>query len=219
MKIEVTGKRLAAGAAVLLGAVLALTATAVHGTGAGPVDTPGLVQNIITEKDHVTAGELAGWILQKSQDYMLIDIRDPWRFDDYHIPTAVNIPVGQLFEDSGLKQLSREKKIVVYGLGVGRASQAQLLLSLKGYNAFSLEDGIGGWWDAVMTPTSLRSETASPAGYLQAKALRERFMGVSPSGVASQAPVPMAIPQVPPAKPPQPPATPNQKLKLGRGCS
>lgn len=219
MKIEITGKSLAAGAAVLLGVVLALTATALHGTGAGPVDTPGLVQNMITEKDHVTAGELAGWILQKNQDYVLIDIRDPWQFDDYHIPTAVNVPLGQLFDDSGLKQLSREKKIVVCGLGVGLASQAQLLLSLKGYNAFSLEDGIGGWWDAVMTPTSLRSETASPAGYLQAKALRERFTGAPSTGAASRAPAPLVIPQAPPVKQAPPPATPNQKLKLGRGCS
>lgn len=219
MKIEVTGKHVAAGAAVIIGVVLALTATSLHGTGAGPVDTPGLVQKIMAEKDHVTAGELAGWILQKNQDYMLIDMRDPWQFDDYHIPTAINVPLGQLFEDSGLKQLTREKKIVVYGLGVGRASQAQLLLSLKGYNAFSLEDGIGGWWDAVMTPTSLRSETASPAGYLQAKALRERFLGAPASGAASRAPAPLLVPPPPPAKQPQPAATPNQKLKLGRGCS
>jgi hypothetical protein len=54
-----------------------------------------------------------------------------------------------------------------------RASEAQLLLNLKGYNAFSLEDGVGGWWEAVMTPTSLRSESALPEGYLQAKALRD----------------------------------------------
>lgn len=218
MKIEVTGKRLAAGGAIALGAVLALAATAVHGTGAGPVDAPSLVQNIIAEKDHMTAGRLAAWILQRNQDYTLIDIRDPWQFDDYHIPTAVNIPLAQLFADSGLKRLSREKKIVIYGLGVDRASQAQLLLSLKGYKAFSLEDGIGGWWDGVMTPTSLRSETASPAGYLQAKALRERFMGAPASGKASQAAAPPVIPQAPPTKQ-APPATPSQKLKLGRGCS
>jgi len=218
MTIEITGKRLAAASAVLLGVVLALAATAVHGTGAGPVDAPSLVQAIMAEKDHVTAGELAGWIVQKRQDYFLVDIRDPWQFDDYHIPTAVNIPLGQLFQDEGLKQLSREKKIVLYGLGVGRASQAQLLLSLKGYNAFSLEDGIAGWWDAVMTPTSLRSESASPSGYLQAKALRERFMGGPLGGAPVLPSTPLSIPQAPPTKAAPPNNTP-QKLKLGRGCS
>ncbi|HXJ96704.1 MAG TPA: rhodanese-like domain-containing protein [Terriglobia bacterium] len=222
MKIEVTGKQLAAGVAVLLGLVAALAATTVGGTGAGPVDAPKLVQAIMAETDHVTAGELAGWILQKNRDYLLVDIRDPWQFDDYHIPTAINIPLGQLFEDSGLKQLSREKKIVVYGLGVGRASQAQLLLSLKGYNSFSLEEGLGGWWDAVMTPTSLRSENASPAGYLQAKALREHFTGAPAAGAkAPAASPPVAVPAAPPANAgaAQPNGPSNKKLKLGRGCS
>ena len=221
MTIEVTRKRLAAGGAIFLGLVLALASTVVHGTGSGPVDAPSLVRNIVTEKDHVTSGELAGWILEKKQDYLLVDIRDPWKFDDYHIPTAVNIPLDQLFEDAGLKQLSREKKIVLYGLGMGHSAQAQLLLSLKGYNALSLEDGLAGWWDAVMTPTSVRSESASPAGYLQAKALRERFMGGPSGGTTASPSAPMAVPQAPPAKEAGPANTApaGKKLKLGKGCS
>jgi sulfur-carrier protein adenylyltransferase/sulfurtransferase len=219
MTIEITGKRVTAGGAVVVALVLALAATAVHGTGAGPVDASSLVRNIMAEKDHVTAGELAGWIVQKKQNYVLVDLRDPWQFDDYHIPTAVNIPLGQLFEDSGLRKLSREKKIVLCGLGVGRASQAQLLLSLRGYDAFSLEDGIAGWWDAVMTPTSLRAENASPAGYLQAKALREHFMGRESGVATAPAPTPVFAPPNPPTKAAPSSNTPNQKLKLGRGCS
>ena len=215
MTIEVTRKRLAAGGAIFLGLVLALASTVVHGTGSGPVDAPSLVRNIVAEKDHVTSGELAAWILEKKQDYLLVDIRDPWKFDDYHIPTAVNVPLDQLFEDAGLKRLSREKKIVLYGLGMGHSAQAQLLLSLKGYNALSPEDGLAGWWDAVMTPTSLRSESASPTGYLQAKALRERFMG----GAAASPSTPLAVPQTPPAREATPPGPPGQKLKLGKGCS
>lgn len=217
MKIEVTGKHLAAGIAVLLGLVVALAATVAHGTGAGPVDAPALVQNIVTEKDHVTPGELARWIVEKRQDYLLLDIRDPWQFDDYHIPTAINIPLSQLFEDAGLKRLSREKKIVLYGLGAGHAAEAQLLLSLKGYNAYSLREGLEAWWSEVMTPTSLRSEDASPAGYLQAKQLREHFMA-GPSGEKPSS-APVALPEAPPAG--QAPSNSNsaKKLKLGRGCS
>jgi rhodanese-related sulfurtransferase len=137
MKVElkVTGKTLAAAVVVFLGVVLAMATTIARGTGAGPVNAPALVQTIVKEEDHVTPGELARWIIEKRTDYQLIDIRQPWQFDDYHIPTAVSIPLSQLFEEAGLKQLSREKKIVVYGLGAGHAAEAQLLLSLKGYNA------------------------------------------------------------------------------------
>jgi rhodanese-related sulfurtransferase len=220
MKVELrlAGKTLAAAVAVFLGAVLAMATTITRGTGAGPVDTPALVQTIVKQEDHVTPGELARWLIEKRTDYQLIDIREPWQFDDYHIPTAVSIPLTQLFEDAGLKKLSRERKIVVYGLGAGHAAEAQLLLSLKGYNAYSLREGISAWWDGVMTPMSLRSENQSPAGYQEAKLLREHFVGTVAAGGTSAAP-PAALPAVPPAQAAPSAAPPAKKLKLGRGCS
>ncbi len=219
MNIKITGKLLGAAAAVFLGILLALAATMARGTGAGPVDAVSLSQTIAEDKDHVTPVALAQWILEKRSDYQLIDIRPPWQFDDYHIPTAVNIPLSQLFQDAGLKQLSRGKKIVVYGLGAGHGAEAQLLLSLKGYNAVSLEEGLGGWWDQVMTPVSVRSSTPSPAGYQQAKQLRERFWGTAAAAGAQMAPS-VPVPEAPPPGPsPQAPPPSGQKLKLGRGCS
>ncbi len=222
MKIELilTGKRLAAAVAIFLGIVLALASSIALGTSAGPADAAAIAQTIVTEKDHVTPIELAHWITEKRQDYQLVDIRQPWQFDDYHIPTAVNIPLPQLFQDGGLSQLSRTKTIIVYGLGAGHSAQTQLLLSLKGYNALSLKEGLSAWWDQVMTPMSIRSDSASPAGYRQAKQLRENFMGITPTGGA-QAGTPPALPEVPaPETVPegkQPSSSP--KLKLGRGCS
>jgi len=217
MKIEITGKRLAAAGAVFLAVVLALANSLARGTGAGPVNNaPALVQTIIAEKDHVTPGELARWIIEKRQDYQLIDIRQPWQFDDYHIPTAINIPLEQLFQEAGLQQFSRGKQIVLYGLGAGHAAQAQLLLSLKGYNALSLREGISAWWDDVMTPTSLRSETQSPAGYRQAKELREYFTGTGKAQLSAPA---SEVPKVPPAGTAPEGTQPAKKLKLGRGCS
>jgi rhodanese-related sulfurtransferase len=220
MKVELklTGKTLAAAVAVFLGVVLAMATTIARGTGAGPVNAPALVETIVKEQDHVTPGELARWLIEKRTDYQLIDLREPWQYDDYHIPTAVNIPITQLFGEAGLKKLSRGKKIVVYGLGAGHAAQAQLLLSLKGYNAYSLREGISAWWEDVMTPLSLRSENASPTGYLGAKQLREHFLGLAPAGGTS-ATVPPPLPEAPPAGTTPSGPTPSKKLKLGRGCS
>jgi rhodanese-related sulfurtransferase len=216
MTIEVTGKRLAAAGAALVAVVLAFAAAIARGTGAGPVNAPAVVQTIVKEDDHVTPGELARWLLEKRTDYQLIDIREPWQFDDYHIPSALNIPLSQLFQEAGLKKLSREKQIIIYGLGAGHAAQAQLLLSLKGYKAYSLREGISAWWEEVMTPTSLRSETQSPAGYLQAKQLREHF--VAPGGGVSAVPASAPVEALPAPTAPGS-AAPAKKLKLGRGCS
>jgi len=218
-EIKVTGKGLAAAAAILLGVVLAVAATIARGTGSEPLNAPALAENIIQEKDRITPRELAQWIIEKRTDYDLIDIREPWKFDDYHIPTAVNIPLGELFKPASLTRLSRSRKIVLYGDGRGQAAQAQLLLSMKGYNAYSLREGINGWWYDLMTPTSLQTAGASPSGYQQAKQIREYFMGSAPrtAGAPQARPTPSA-PQLP-----QPPAeqrkVPATRLKLGRGCT
>ncbi len=216
-QVTLTGKSLAAAAAVLLALILAISATLVHGAGAAPLDAKSAVQTILAEKDHVTPTELAGWIIAKRSDYQLVDIRLPWQYDDYHIPGAINIPLSQLFEDSGLKQLERAKTVVLYGLGAGHAAQAQLMLAMRGYKALSLREGISAWWGDVITPMSLRSDSQSPAGYQQAKQLREHFLGApgaTPSPAAAPVPV---VPETPPAAQPAPGG--EKKLKLGKGCS
>jgi sulfur-carrier protein adenylyltransferase/sulfurtransferase len=221
-EVRLAGKRLAAAVILVLAALLALAATMAQGTGAGPMNAEGIAQAIDAEKDHVTPGELARWILDKRQDYQLIDIRPPWQFDDYRIPTAINIPLAALFQDAGWKQLSRGKKVVLYGFGAGHAAQAQLLLTMKGYQAFSLRDGITDWWLLIMTPSSLRSDEPNPAGYRESKQLREQFMGAPATGrpAAPQA-SPQGVQSAPPAAAPQgkPAPTPANKLKLGQGCS
>jgi rhodanese-related sulfurtransferase len=213
-----SGKTLAALVLLFVAVILAVAGTMSHGTGAGPVDSAAIMQGIIDEKDHVTPVELANWIIEKRQDYQLIDLRQPWQFDDYHIPTAVNVPLGQFFQEANLKQLDRSKKIVVYGLGAGHAAETQLLLQMKGYNAYSVREGISAWWDQVVTPTSLRSESADPAGYQQAKQLREFFFGSTSSQPKNNAVPAVNAPILPPDTVPG--AKPEQKKsKLGKGCS
>lgn len=216
IELELKGRTLAAVAVLGLAAALAAVSAAVSSPGMNPASPEAVVEAMVTERDHVQPLELARWILEKRQDYQLIDLREPWEYDDYHIPTAINIPLTQLFLPEGLKQLDRSKIIVVYGLGMGHPAQTQLLLSLKGYRALSVKDGITGWWDQVLTPQSLRGENPQPAGYQQAKELREQFLGGS--GQPSRGGAKTAAPSAP-APAPAPGKASPKKLKLGRGCS
>lgn len=216
LELELSGKAIAAAAVLTAGALLALASAAFTGSGISPVSAEAVVDAIVTQRDHVQPPELARWILEKRNDFQLIDLRDPWEFDDYHIPGAINIPLTQLFTAEGLKRLDRSRKIVVYGLGSGHPAQAQLLLSMKGYNAYSVKEGITAWWDQVMTPQSLRGEEPQPAGYQQSRALREHLGNcvAQPKGGTAAAPPPSPSPS--PAPPPGGAAP--KKLKLGRGC-
>ncbi len=185
------------------------------------------LNSIAKEGDHVSAGEVAQWIVEKKTDYQLIDLREQWQYDDYHIPTAFNIPFPDFFSPANLKKLDRNKKIVVYGLGAGHAAQTQLLLSQRGYRAYSLTDGIIEWWDEVMTPTSLRSASPQSTGYQQARQRREYFTGVPsasapmamPAATASGAPIQTGTPAEatnaapPPGKTAQPKAAAKPAAK------
>jgi len=234
--IMLTGSRVAMFAIVVVAIVAATVAVVTHHVRAAE-------SNVAAEsvaQGGVTAGEVAQWIVDKRQDYQLIDLREPWHFDDYHIPTAINVPLAGLFAPDGLKRLDRQKKIVVYSVGAGDAARAQIVLAMKGYRAYALNDGIIGWWDDVMTPTSLRSANPSPSGYQQARQLREYFMtgtvnastpmpAPTPAATSSPAPAKKVVTAPPPPKKvaPQPAKQPapaekdqeKERMKLGAGCS
>jgi len=203
--IVLTGSRLAVITVVLLAIILTVAAVVNHSAKAAEARA---VESMSKDGGQVTAAELAQWIVSKKQDYQLIDLREPWQFDDYHIPGAVNIPFDQVFVGDNLARIDKGKKIVVYGLGAGRSAQVQLLLSMKGYNALALNDGIIAWWDEVMTPNSLRNANPSSSGYQQARQLRDYFMkGERSSELPSAALAPLPQPAAPaPAAPAAKPA-------------
>jgi rhodanese-related sulfurtransferase len=241
--IIMTGTTLAVVLVVSIVLVIAISA-AISQVVRTSADNAGLA-SISKEADHVSAGELAQWIMEKRSDYQLIDIRESWHYDDYHIATAMNIPFADFFQPANLKRLDRNKKIVIYGLGAGHAARTQLLLSIKGYRAFS---GIIEWWDEAMTPTSLRSSNPQSSGYQQARERRDFFAGTSsatpiamPPASATPARIEQtetppvaattnAVKKSAPAKPvekkpagtaekPQRKDPDQERLKLGTGCS
>jgi rhodanese-related sulfurtransferase len=232
--IVITGPWVAVFAVLVIAIVLATVVVVTHQVRAA--ENSAAAESVA--KGGVTAGEVAQWVVEKRQDYQLVDLREAWHFDDYHIPTAVNIPLAALFTPEGLKRLDQQKKIVVYSLGAGDAARTQLLLAMKGYRAYALTDGIIGWWDEVMTPTSLRSASPSSLGYQQARQLREHFMTgstISPMpvttpvaappsspvpAVKATTPAPRKVAPQPAKKKATPPADKEkERLKLGTGCS
>ena len=63
--------------------------------------------------DHVTARELADWIVQGKADYRLVDLRDEAAYAAYRIPGAEHVPLARLVDHG----LGRNEKIVLYADG------------------------------------------------------------------------------------------------------
>jgi rhodanese-related sulfurtransferase len=216
-------QRLAA-VAVALGAI-ALFASPYPGNRV-TLDAKELALVVGTKADHVEAPELAAWIIEGRADYRLIDLRAEAEFNQYHIPTAVNIPMSVL-TDAGL---GRDEKLVLYSEGGIHSAQAWMLLRAQGYKgARVLTGGLDDWKALVVFPVV--ADAPTPAERARDERLRSisQFFGGQPRsaaavaagngtglpGVAAQAT--LALPKV--AAPPSPagaakPGAPRKK----EGC-
>jgi len=83
--------------------------------------------------------------LDLKQPVMIIDTREPEKFDECHIPGSVNIP--QINLPDNLQRISREIPVIIYCL-YGIKSQAPYLYlteRAKFKNIYILEGGIFQW--------------------------------------------------------------------------
>lgn len=82
-------------------------------------------------KKTITALELKELIDEKSEDYLLIDVRTEQEYREGYIPTAINIPHTDI--ESNLDKIPKDKLIIVYCKIGGRASTAASKLKGLGY--------------------------------------------------------------------------------------
>ncbi|HET9212503.1 MAG TPA: rhodanese-like domain-containing protein [Thermoanaerobaculia bacterium] len=179
-------------AALLLGAVAVLGDP--YGGGAVRIHPRELALEVHNEVDHVTAQQLAGWILAGRSDYRLIDLRDPQAYAAYHIPPAENIPLTGLPGD-----LARNEKIVLYSDGGIHSAQAWFLLKAEGYEAsYILLGGLDDWNDQILNPTlPAKATPAQIAAFEKARQVSAYFGGTpriasGEAAAATLAPVPSA---------------------------
>lgn len=183
MNLNVRPTSLAASALVIAALLLALTPTPQAQTSSTP-DAAQLAADIQKGADHIDPVDLARKIIVEDHGYVLVDLRDPAEFADYHIPTAVNIPVDALLTTESLAQFAN-KMVVLYSGNQVHAGQAWLLLMQKGINAKVLKEGLQGWWYDVMTPASLKSDVKDPKAIAASEALRAHFSGNAGASVTS----------------------------------
>jgi sulfur-carrier protein adenylyltransferase/sulfurtransferase len=83
-------------------------------------------------------------------EYILLDVRQPFEYEEAHLPGATLIPLPQLADS--LQTLDQEKPTIVYCAVGGRSRMAtQLLMSLGFKNVFNLTGGIQAWENRTAT--------------------------------------------------------------------
>ena len=145
-------KQVAVVLAVLLGLILAFSP--VSNKSIQKIDSNILANEIIARSDHITAEQLGHLIIDEDPDYQIIDLREPAEYENFHIKTAINLPMQKLFTDNNLDYIDPEKLVILYSNGGTHAAQAWVLLQAQGItNTTILLGGLNYWVDVYSNPT------------------------------------------------------------------
>ena len=81
--------------------------------------------------------------LKRANPPILLDVRDIFEFQSWHIPGSINIPMIDL--EQKISSLDKDREIItICNHGVSSKGVAEML-SGKGYHAKYLKDGLKGW--------------------------------------------------------------------------
>ncbi len=108
-----------------------------------------IMANYQSEKFYISPVEAAYKIINNANDFVLVDVRDSLSVSLFTLPTAIHIPLENIFNRQ-YRQFFRddELKKVFYSNGEAKAVKAWALASRAGYdNVFVLKGGLNGFFD------------------------------------------------------------------------
>ena len=134
-------------ALVTAAATMAVAAALVDARPA--IDASTLAGEISTDRDHISAPELAERIMRGDPALRLFDVRPRAEYEALHIPTASHATLDELSR----ARFPRDATVVVYSEGSAHAAQAWVLLRLNGVRTvYFLREGIYEWIARVREP-------------------------------------------------------------------
>lgn len=178
------------------------------------IDSDELAMIVHKEVDHVSAMEMADWIIRGKTDYRLLDLRDEPSFALYHIPTAELVPVTGVDD----YPIARNEKIVLYSEGGIHSAQAWFLLKARKFPAvYILRGGLEEWKESVLFPTIAPNASSEELSeFEKAKSVAAFFGGKAQVGGSDGSSPEIAMPKIDmPAPSTVPGGTAKKKKKEG----
>lgn len=84
--------------------------------------------------------------LIKTQNIVIIDVRDKNEYTKQSVKNSINIPVGDIKRDIKKRVKNRKTKIIVYCSSGERSAAACQILADRGYmNVYNVSTGINFW--------------------------------------------------------------------------
>ena len=111
-----------------------------------------VAQAAARQSDRVQVEQLAEWLIEERQDFVLVDVRAPSDYDKGHIGEARNLSIAELVTETAMASLPTDRRIVVYSNGSENGAKAATLLRIAGRNAQVLVGGYNAWHSRILNP-------------------------------------------------------------------
>ena len=102
--------------------------------------------------DRVNVEDLASWLIEERQDFVLVDVRSAEDYENGHIAGANNIPIAALLGEEALAGLPTDRKVIVYSNGSENGAKAATLLRVAGLDAHVVTGGYNAWHNRILNP-------------------------------------------------------------------
>lgn len=173
------------GTLALVAAVLGLAAAVADRPA---VDPARLAAEIVSERDHITAPELAARIMRQDPSLHVIDLRPRAEYEALHIPTATHATLESLAR----QRWPREASLVVYSEGSTQSAQAWVLLRMRGHRDVRfLREGLYEWLALVIEPRLATDATPAEREAFAVAESQSRFFGGQPRANVPRGEVPV----------------------------
>jgi rhodanese-related sulfurtransferase len=171
-----------------------LTATAAVLAGCGQPPDAGsgvtftdVAQSAARQEDRVSVEQLAEWLIEERQDFVLIDVRSRDEFTQGKIHEARNLPLAELVSREAIASLPTDRKIVVYSNGSENAAKASTMLRLAGFDAQLVTGGYNAWHQRILNPDISAEELDGESPQVSAqRAYSCYFVGERGEGAAER---------------------------------
>lgn len=171
--------------------------------------------------ERVSARQLADWLIAGRNDFVLVDLRSAAAYAGYHLPDAINLPLGALRSDS----FAPTDRILLCSDGEFEAAQAWFLLRSLGFQSvYLLAGGLQAWQDQVLFPLApAAGATAEEKTAFAKRAAVAAHFGGAPrasagTGAGAVSPTAPELPRLAPPPPAPEGATPAPARKKREGC-
>lgn len=131
----------------LHGAALLAAALLIGACTHEPVDMAGRVRTAMTPPTQV-----ADWIIQGRNDFVVYDLRSSEAFAKGHLPGAVQVDPAKLQQPGIVRALPDYKTLLFYDQGDDVDVKALTPLFARGLHVRILAGGYAGWQHQVLTP-------------------------------------------------------------------